>query len=170
MIERLRAEDPGSADRLDDLEAAVPTELVDARAVIDLGDRALELLHRGRGHTDGDLWLRVSDADLVLAGDLVEESGPPAYGPDSFPLDWAATLGSALELMGPATVVIPGHGAPVDADFVRRQQADIDAVAREIARLQKAGVPVGEALSEGTWSLPPATLEHAVARGYAALS
>lgn len=169
MIEQLRAEDPGNAARLDDLAAVAPTELVDERALIDLGDRALELLHLGRGHTDGDLWLRVSDADLLLAGDLVEEPGPPAYGPDSFPLEWAATLDSALELMGPATVVVPGHGAPVDVDFVRRQQAEIDAVAQEIARLHTAAVPVDAALAEGAWPLPRETLRHAVARGYAAL-
>lgn len=169
MIEGLRAEDPAAAARFDDLEAVPPTELVDQRAVIDLGDRALEMLHLGRGHTGGDLWLRVSDADLLLAGDLVEESGPPAYGPDSFPLEWAGTLGSALALMGPRTVVVPGHGGPVGADFVRNQRAEIDAVAQEIARLHAAGVAVEDALEEGAWSLPRETLAHAVRRGYAAL-
>lgn len=170
MIESLRAEDPSSAARFDDLEAVPPTELVDKHAVIDLGDRELEMLHLGRGHTDGDLWLRVSDADVLLAGDLVEESGPPAYGPDSFPLEWAATLGSALELMGPETVVVPGHGDAVDADFVRQQRAEIDGVAREIARLHAAGVAVGDALEEGAWSLPREVLAHAVRRGYSALA
>jgi glyoxylase-like metal-dependent hydrolase (beta-lactamase superfamily II) len=169
LLEQVRAEDPGGASRLDGLELAAPTELVDQRAVIDLGDRALDLLHLGRGHTAGDLWLRVDDADLLLAGDLVEQSGPPAYGPDSFPLEWAATLERALALTGPATVVVPGHGAPVDARFVRSQQADIDAVAREIANLHAVGVPVGAALAEGSWPLPPQSLDHAVRRGYQAL-
>ncbi len=44
---------------------------------IDLGDRAVELVHPGRGHTGGDLVVRLDDADVLLAGDLVEESGPP---------------------------------------------------------------------------------------------
>ena len=55
---------------------------------IDLGDRVVELVHPGRGHTGGDLVVRVPDADVLLAGDLVEESAPPSYGPDCFPLDW----------------------------------------------------------------------------------
>ncbi|MBR7837215.1 MBL fold metallo-hydrolase [Actinospica durhamensis] len=173
LLEQLRAEaaeDPGwAAARLDELEVAAPTELVEERAVIDLGDRALELLHLGRGHTAGDLWLRVDDADVLLAGDLVEQSGPPAYGPDSFPLEWAATLERALALMGPGTVVVPGHGEPVDADFVRRQRAAIDAVAREITRLHIAGVAVEAALDEGAWTLPRAGLGQAVRRGYEAL-
>ena len=49
-------------------------------ATIDLGDRAVELVHPGRGHTGGDLVVRIDDADVVLAGDLVEESGAPSYG------------------------------------------------------------------------------------------
>ena len=102
-------------------------------ATIDLGDRAVELVHPGRGHTGGDLVVRIDDADVVLAGDLVEESGAPAYGDDCFPLDWPRSLDLALELIGQATVVVPGHGAPVDRDFVQEQRASIDVVAERSA-------------------------------------
>lgn len=169
FLKQLRAEGPEWVAKVDELEPAAPTELVDERAVIDLGDRALELLHLGRGHTDGDLWLRVGGTEVLLAGDLVEQSGPPAYGPDSFPLEWAATLDGALALMGPETAVVPGHGEPVDADFVRRQRAEIDAVAQEITRLSAAGVAADAALEEGDWPLPREGLKHAVLRGYEAL-
>ena len=169
FLEELRAKSPEWAAKVDELEVIAPTELVEKRSVIDLGDRSLELLHLGRGHTDGDLWLRVSDADLLLAGDLVEQSGPPAYGPDSFPLEWAATLDSALTLIGPATVVIPGHGEPVGADFIRRQRAEIDAVAQQITRLHAAGIAADAALEEGDWPFPREVLKTAVQRGYAAL-
>ncbi len=43
-------------------------------STIDLGDRAVDLVHPGRGHTSGDLVVRLDDADVLLAGDLVEES------------------------------------------------------------------------------------------------
>jgi len=82
---------------------------------LDLGDRLVELVHPGRGHTGGDVVVRVPEADVVLAGDLVEESamrdGVPGLGADSYPLDWPATLDLVLELVGPSTVVVPGHGA-----------------------------------------------------------
>ena len=80
-------------------------------AVIDLGDRAIELVHPGRGHTGGDLVVRVPDADVLLAGDLVEESAPPVYGGDSYPLDWPHSLDLALNL---ATRRL-GRGARVTA-------------------------------------------------------
>ena len=47
-----------------------------SRVALDLGDRQVELVHPGRGHTGGDLVVRVPDADVLLAGDLVEEPRP----------------------------------------------------------------------------------------------
>ena len=170
--EELLAEGPEWADKLADLDYVAPTELVHKQASIDLGDRALELRFLGRGHTDGDLWIVVADGGasaIVLAGDLVEESGPPAFGSDSFPLDWADTLSRGLELVGPNTVVVPGHGAAVDVEFVHTQRAAIDAVAQEIRRLHAAGIPVDHALDEGSWEFPATVLRSAVARGYADL-
>ena len=60
----------------------------------------------GRGHTNGDLVVRVPDADVVYAGDLVEESAPPAYGSDCFPLDWAGTLDLIVGMLTPTSVVV----------------------------------------------------------------
>jgi len=139
-------------------------------AVVDLGDRRLELLHPGRGHTAGDLVIQVPDADVLLAGDLVEESGPPAYGEDSHPLDWPQTLDLVLGLLTPATTVVPGHGARVGHRFVLEQHADVSGVAATIRRLAEEGVPVEEALDAGEWPFPAESLATAVRRGYAALS
>ena len=154
---------------LAELEEAAPGHLVDRVHTLDLGDRAVLLRHPGRGHTDGDLLVRVPDADALIAGDLVEQSGPPAYGPDSYPLDWAATLDALLEGTTPATVIVPGHGDPVDAAFVRAQRADVAAVAAQLTALHRDGVPVGDATAEGLWPFPADALVHAAARAYAQL-
>ncbi|MEZ0578953.1 MBL fold metallo-hydrolase [Nocardioides sp. MH1] len=155
--------------RVPDIRA---TEIVPAdrtfssASVLDLGDRAVELVHPGRGHTGGDLVVRVPEADVVLAGDLVEQSGPPAYGADSFPLDWPLTLDLVTNLMTPATVVVPGHGAVVDREFVFDQRADIGVVAETIRDLAGRGVPVAEALAAAEWPFPSERLADAVRRGY----
>ncbi|HWJ83096.1 MAG TPA: MBL fold metallo-hydrolase [Nocardioides sp.] len=136
-------------------------------AVIDLGDRALELVHPGRGHTGGDLVARVPDADVLLAGDLVEESGPPAYGADSFPLDWPTSLDLVTGLLTPATVVVPGHGAPVDRGFVMEQRVGIGVVAETVRDLAARGIRVEDALDAADeWPFEKDRLEHAVRRGY----
>ncbi|MCP9271913.1 MBL fold metallo-hydrolase [Mycolicibacterium arenosum] len=92
-------------------------------STIDLGDRVVTLLSPGRGHTGHDLVVVVPGAPtVVFCGDLVEESGDPAIADDSHPAEWADTLDVVLAAGGPDARYVPGHGAVVDADFVRRQR------------------------------------------------
>jgi glyoxylase-like metal-dependent hydrolase (beta-lactamase superfamily II) len=133
---------------------------------VDLGDRAVELVHPGRGHTGGDLVVRLEDADVLLAGDLVEESGFPSYGDDSYPLEWPWSLDLVLELVGPDTVVVPGHGAPVDREFVQEQRSAIGVVAQTIRDLAGSGVPLDQALESTEWPYPREHLADAVRRAY----
>lgn len=146
-----------------------PTELVAKRGVVDLGDRSMELLHLGKGHTDNDLLLHVPAVDAWLVGDLIEESGPPAYGDDCFPLEWPETIAALIAQLGTDTVVVPGHGVAVDPAFVTDQLADLRAVADLIRDLRAAGVPVEAAVAEGAnrWPFPAEGLHDAVRRGYA---
>jgi glyoxylase-like metal-dependent hydrolase (beta-lactamase superfamily II) len=95
-------------------------------AVIDLGDRTVTIAHPGRGHTASDL-IAVArgngeDRVVVFTGDLVEESADPAIDSDSYPAAWPGTLDRVLVIGGPEALYVPGHGAIVDAQFVRRQR------------------------------------------------
>ncbi|MEO3759239.1 MBL fold metallo-hydrolase [Mycobacterium sp. B14F4] len=93
-------------------------------AVIDLGDGSVWLSHPGRGHTDHDL-IAVSAGDdrtVVFCGDLVEESADPCIGDDSDVAAWPSTLDRVLAAGGANAAYVPGHGAVVDAAFVRRQR------------------------------------------------
>ncbi len=148
-----------------------PNVLVADRLELDLGDRSVELLHLGRGHTDNDLVLHVPDADAWLVGDLVEESGPPMYGSGCFPLDWPDTVTSLGDRISPAAVVVPGHGSPVGRSYVSAQALDLRAVAEVIRALHGAGVPAADALAAGAdrWPFPAEGLQLAVAAAYAEL-
>ena len=153
-----------------DLVVSPPARTFSTVAAIDLGDRMVEVVHPGRGHTDGDAVVRVPDANIVYAGDLVEESGPPAFGDDSFPLEWGPTLDVVQGLMTERTVVVPGHGSVVDRAYVGAQRGDIGVVADTIRRLAAEGVPVDQALAAADWPYPRESLAEAVRRGYTDLA
>ena len=97
-----------------------PERTFDDRAAVEVGDRVVELSYHGRAHTDGDIVLVVPDADVMFAGDLLEEGAPPSFD-DSFPLEWPATVERLLPLATGA--IVPGHGAIGDHGFVRDQLA-----------------------------------------------
>lgn len=147
-------------------EVVVPERTFSSAVALDLGDRYVELVHPGRGHTAGDLVVRVPDADVVLTGDLVEEGNPPGFGDDCYPLDWPLTLDTVLGLTTPASIVVPGHGGVVDRAYVEQQRNEIGIVAETIRDLATRGVPITEAVAAAEWPFPARALERAVPRGY----
>ena len=96
-------------------------------AAIDLGDRVVAVEHPGRGHTDHDLVVVVpprtpADRTVVFCGDLIEESADPAVDDGSDLGAWPSTLDRLLQRGGEQAIYVPGHGAAVDAAFVRDQR------------------------------------------------
>lgn len=168
--------EPGSpyaaSEHLDGLRTArvrPATDMLSSARVLDLGDRYVEVIHPGPAHTDGDVVVHVPDAALAFVGDLVEESAPPSYGEDSFPLTWHTALDLVVQMLPEHAVVVPGHGAPVGRAFVEEQRGGIGVVATTISDLAGRGISPGDALGASTWPFPVEALEHAVRRGYAHL-
>jgi hypothetical protein len=108
---------------------------------------------------------------VLLGGDLIEESAHPWIGLDSWPLEWPASLDGLVGLASAASVVVPGHGVPVDRDFVVAQRAEIAAIADTVRRLADQGVPEADAVAEGEWPWEADDrIANAVRRGYEQLS
>ncbi|WP_405694931.1 MBL fold metallo-hydrolase [Streptomyces sp. NBC_01185] len=101
-----------------------PRHQVSGESTLDLGGGLQVLLANvGPGHTGHDLAVLVPGSPVVvLCGDLVEESGEPQAGRDAVPSHWPAALDRLLELGGEDALYVPGHGAVVDAAFVRAQR------------------------------------------------
>jgi glyoxylase-like metal-dependent hydrolase (beta-lactamase superfamily II) len=138
-------EQPDVADEIEAARIDPPDQLLDIQADLDVGGRLVTLRYLGRGHTDSDLAVLVPDAGVLFAGDLVEEGAPPSFG-DSFPLEWPSTAAALAALA--AGPVVPGHGAVVDAGYVRAQQADLARVAEVARAAYAAGQPVAAAVGE----------------------
>ncbi len=147
------------ADALATTPAIPPDQLVEASATVHIGDRPVLLAHLGRGHTDHDLVVQVPDAAVVFAGDLVEQGAPPDFG-DAYPGDWPATLTALLGL--DASLVVPGHGEPVDAGFVADQRDELATVAALCAAVAAGDLDVAAALAHSPY--PPAVTRSALRR------
>jgi glyoxylase-like metal-dependent hydrolase (beta-lactamase superfamily II) len=119
---------PADAEEAVDALTA-PRRLVSGEWTLDLGEgRQALLANVGPGHTAHDLAVLVPGTpEIVFCGDLVEESGEPQAGPDAVPSRWPDALDRLLALGGEDALYVPGHGAVVDAAFVRRQRDELAA-------------------------------------------
>lgn len=137
-------------------------------AVVDLGGRRVELVHLGHGHSPADAVAYIPDAEVIFTGDLIENPSP-WFGPESSPRGWPNALNLLIGLVRPATTVVPGHGEPVDSEFVVRQMAGLAGLPYEAERLVRSGVPFEEAESRGEWLLPWPNIVEGVRTAYAEL-
>lgn len=167
MKGRFAESDDPHRDEVAATELVLPDHLFSSTRSLDLGDRLVELVFPGRGHTDGDLVVRVPDVDVVLGGDLVEESARPWIGLDSWPLEWHLSLDVMLSLVTTATTVVPGHGVPVQRGFVETQRDELAVIGETVRRLAGSGVPLERAAAEGDWPWETDDrIENACRRGY----
>lgn len=144
-----------------------PTHTVHHESTVDVGGRPVVLRHLGRGHTGGDLVVLVPDADVLVAGDLVEEAAAPSFG-DAYPLEWPEAVAELLRHTTPSTAVVPGHGSVVGHNFVRGQHEELAALAWVIRDGHADGAPAASVAAKAPFG-PDAALV-AVRRGYAELS
>jgi glyoxylase-like metal-dependent hydrolase (beta-lactamase superfamily II) len=117
-----------SAQRVEDWEfnfpspplAAVPTEVFSSEKAVSLNRSTLHLKHYGPAHTDGDISVRFSEADIFHCGDT--------YWNRIYPFIDYSTGGSIDGMIKAAeanvaavtdkTIVIPGHNLPEQASPV----------------------------------------------------
>lgn len=159
-----RAAEAGEEQFAVDLAAVtitLPNRTFDLHAGLDLGGRPVHLHHLGRGHTDNDVVVDVPDAQVVFAGDLLEEGDPPDFG-DAFPLDWPTTLERLLTFASGA--LVPGHGEVVDEVFARAQAAEIAAAGQLAREAHAAGRPVADVVA--ALGFPPHTARDLLQRAY----
>ncbi|WP_052462568.1 MBL fold metallo-hydrolase [Nigerium massiliense] len=135
-------------------ELMMPARTFSLAATVDLGGRHVELVHFGVGHTSGDVVVLVPDASVIFTGDLLEQSGPPQVGPDSSLKQWPRALDGVLGTLRADTVLVPGHGEPVDRDFAFIQRGELAGTYAQVEHLVQRGVPEDEAYERGEWNFP----------------
>ncbi len=90
-----------------------PTLTFDTKLTLDLGNRKVEIMHLGEGHTRGDTIVWLPKEQILFAGDLVEFGATPYCG-DAQLKNWGSTLQSLSELKPKA--LVPGRGEALTSE------------------------------------------------------
>jgi cyclase len=88
------------------LKPALPTIAFEQTMKLYRRDREIHLLHLGRAHTEGDVFVYLPKEKVVITGDAM--IGWTPYMGDGYPEDWAGTLDRLAQL--DFTHIIMGHG------------------------------------------------------------
>jgi glyoxylase-like metal-dependent hydrolase (beta-lactamase superfamily II) len=122
-----------------------------------LGRREVELLHLGRGHTQGDTAVWLPQERVLFAGDLVEARAAPYMG-DAFIDDWSTSTLDRVEALG-AAALVPGRGPAVRSDAVGRAIAEtreyLQTLWRTVREAYRRGVTLKQAFEGAREELEP---------------
>ena len=111
-----------------------------------------------------------SAVSVIFTGDLLESAGAPTFGTDSHLKEWPSAVDGILGLVGEDTILVPGHGAPMDRFAAFQQRAEISALYGQVEYLIKRGVKIDDAYTEGEWPFDEATVRGALPQAYAELA
>ncbi|MDO5285959.1 MAG: MBL fold metallo-hydrolase [Actinomycetia bacterium] len=157
---------------VDPAQVLIPERLVSILAAVDLGGRRVEIGHFGPAHTQGDLTVLVPDDRVLFAGDLVEQGAPPGVDEQTSLRGWHQVLDALQTLCRDDTVVVPGHGDPVNRDYIAWQRAGLAALWGQCEWLVHQGVAEADAYDHDglQWPWGQQWARAAIARAYAELA
>ena len=116
------------------LEPALPTIAFEQTMKLYRRDREIHLLHLGRAHTEGDVFVYLPEEKIVITGDAL--IGWTPFMGDGYPEDWVTTLDRLAQL--DFTHIIMGHGDVADRDWLKTFRSYVhdmvEAVREEMAR------------------------------------
>jgi cyclase len=129
-------------EELKEVKPTPPNVTYTSKMVLYKGQREIDLLFLGRGHTGGDTVVFLPKERIVCTGDLMESR--LAYMGDAFFDEWVTTLGELKKL--DFGLVLPGHGAPFrDKGLITAFQSYLMDVTSQVANLRKQGASAEDA-------------------------
>ncbi len=124
-------------EELKEIKPAPPNVTYSRKKVVNLGNREVQLLFLGRGHTNGDTFVYLPKEKIVCTGDEMETQ--LAYMGDAQFDEWITTLGALKRL--DFETVLPGHGAPFKSkDLITAFQNYLSDLMKQGAELRKQGL------------------------------
>jgi cyclase len=124
-------------EQIKEVKPTPPNLTYSSKLTLYRGDREIQFLFLGRGHTQGDTVVFLPKERIVCTGDLMESR--PAYMGDGVFDEWITSL-EALKKLDFDTV-LPGHGVPFhEKSLITAYQGYLRYLVKQVAELRKQGL------------------------------
>ena len=136
-LEKQLAATQADLEELKALKPVPPTMSYSSKMTLFRGQREIQILFLGRGHTQGDTVVFLPKEKIVCTGDLMESR--LAYMGDAMFDEWVTTLDALKEL--DFGTVLPGHGVPFhEKSLITAYQGYLKDLVVKVAELRKQGL------------------------------
>lgn len=170
-------EEGASQQSADAPPVVIPTELVEGRRVLQLGDREIHLAFLGRAHTGGDLVVYLPAEKVLFMSEAYLNRIFPAMR-SAYPSEWVAMIEAAQAM--DVDVYVPGHGFVETPEILEEEletyRLAMEQVIAEATRLYESGLDVDAAVEQAdfgeleNWTLRSSQGETAIRRVYMELN
>lgn len=133
------------------LKPALPTIAFEQTMNLYRRDREIQLLHLGRAHTEGDVFVYLPREKVVITGDAV--IGWTPFMGDGYPEDWVGTLDRLAQL--DFTHIIMGHGNVAGREWLRTFRSYIQDMVEAVRQEVAAGATLEEVKKRVPTKLAP---------------
>jgi len=121
-----------------------PTRTFTDELTLHLGNHTIRCIHLP-GHTAPQTAIQLPDEDVLITGDNIF-SGCKTFIQEANPWEWLDSL-KRIEALD-AAVIVPGHGEPVDNNYLRVQAEVIENWMGAVEGFMRRGLTVEEALHQ----------------------
>jgi cyclase len=136
-LEKDLAEAQSLWEQMKEIKPTPPNLTYTSKIVLHKGQREIQILFLGRGHTGGDSIVYLPKERIVCTGDLMQ--GQIAYMGTGFFDEWIATLEELKKL--DFTLALPGHARPFEGKgLISSFQGYLRDVTKQVAELRRQGV------------------------------
>jgi cyclase len=136
---------PEFADEFRSLRITPPDIVFTEHLTLYLGGRRIDLIHLGRAHTRGDVFIYLPKERVLFSGDVVVNGRVPA-AMDAYVSSWIRVLEQVQSLA--VDVVVPGHGLLGDKSTISEQHAFLTELKRQVQERFAAGKSAEETAAE----------------------
>jgi glyoxylase-like metal-dependent hydrolase (beta-lactamase superfamily II) len=133
------------------LKPALPTIAFEQTMKLYRRDREIHLLHLGRAHTEGDVFVYLPKEKVVITGDAM--IGWTPYMGDGYPEEWPGTLDRLAQL--DFTHIIMGHGEVTGREWLNTFRSYVHDMGAAVRQEVATGATLDEVKQRVTAKLAP---------------
>ena len=131
--------------------AGIPQQVFYTTDTFDIGGDSIECGYLLEAHTDGDVYVRFTEQNLIAAGDAISPQRDPML--DWFGGGWIGgrldSLALLLEISDANTRFLPSYGPVVGRDYVEQEHAVINTVFERMVELIRQGMSSEDCIEAG---------------------